>query len=156
MNIFDELIVRAEDGCSIKVDFENQNLKFDKEDVISNGILVGQYKDYELFSKYFVITDPWKQIEILYKRYKKSIPSKKDICNKYNKEYFKALSIKDLEDIDLVIGVERNIAKATLEGYFLLAVLDGRLKWKWNENWFWQSEEDSDLIVLRKWIEKVC
>ena len=82
----------------------------------------------------------------VYELYKRSVPDKE---MKY--AYFKALSKEELTDYDLVFGLERYVIKSILEGYVCLAIASGILKWEDETKWFWQSENDPDLIVLKKW-----
>ena len=83
-------------------------------------------------------------IEQLYANFKRSVPSAK-----YNgKSYFKALDVEELTDSDIAFNWDRSYAQAALEGYILL----GGLTWENDNHWFWQSQYDKDLIILKEWV----
>lgn len=86
----------------------------------------------------------------LYRQYKTSIPGEKDGGH----HYFKALSASELTDAQLVLNMQRLEARVRLEAYILLASLNGILTWTWPDNWYWQSQEDPDFVILKKYIEK--
>ena len=65
-----------------------------------------------------------------------------------------SLSIEELTDEQLMFADRREITHAALEGYILCMILNGQFKWPENTGWFWQSKKDSDLVILKKWIEK--
>ena len=93
-------------------------------------------------------------IENLYHKYKYSIPSERS--EKYRqREYFRALKPDEMTDEQLVIGEDRNYARAALEAFILCASLAGYLTWdeeQMGSHWFYQGK-DKDLIILKKWIE---
>lgn len=90
----------------------------------------------------------FEMLEQLYKDYKHSVP-----CGTHvGKPYFKALSYDKLSSHDLVYGVNRQIAKERLEMAIITGVLNKSLLWTDNEKWFWQSEQDKDFVILKKWI----
>lgn len=93
-------------------------------------------------------------IEELYHNYKYSVPSERSERIK-QKDYFKALSPDEMTDKELATGMDRNIAKAKLEGFILCASLAGYLTWdeKTMGKWFYQGK-DKDLVILREWIEE--
>lgn len=68
-------------------------------------------------------------------------------------KYFKALSDKDLEDEDMLFGVGRDIAQVELELYILCQIILG-IGWDANKmgKWFWQSNKDRDLVILKNWV----
>lgn len=92
-------------------------------------------------------------IEDLYRDYKYSVPSENSERTK-RRDYFKALSPDEMTDKELATGMDRNIAKAKLEGFILCASLAGYLTWdeKTMGKWFYQGK-DKDLVILREWIE---
>ena len=83
---------------------------------------------------------------------KHSLPSERSDSKRT--KYFKALSIREMTDRQLMIADRREGAQARLEGFILCAIISGKLKWT-NEmgSWFWQSKNDPDLIILKSWIE---
>jgi hypothetical protein len=64
--------------------------------------------------------------------------------------------MEELTDEQLMCAERREVAQAKLEGFILCMILENKLIW--NEHimgkWFWQSKKDSDLVILKKWIEK--
>ena len=97
------------------------------------------------------IDDFLSNVELLYDRYKHSVPS--EVSEYKKKKYFKALSEKDLEDEDMLFGTGRDKAQIELELYILCQIILGI---DWNNNkmgkWFWQSSKDLDLVILKDWI----
>lgn len=145
--IYEELLERVEQGERFSINFELRNMKVGKDYLIKNGELA-EGREIGLFNPGIFLIET---IECLYKEYKFSTPSER---SDKRTGYFKALSVNELTDAQLVCGSNREYAKAKLEGFILCAVLSGYLKW--NDNWgtyFWQSKEDSDLVILKQWIE---
>lgn len=153
MTIFEELVQRVSNGETFNVDFENKSLKIGKHFLIAKG----KYDTSRLlFNK---PNEPCPMelilgtIECLYERYKYSLPSERS--EKKRRNYFKALPVDQLTDEQLFTAERREIARAKLEGFILCMILEN--KFVWNENvmgkWFYQSKSDSDLVILKKWIE---
>lgn len=148
MTIYEELVERVSNGETFQIDLEKRTMKIGKETLIKNG-------EYDSERKLINATtqDILMAIEALYKNYKYSLPSERS--DNKRRKYFKALSIEELTDEQLIFADRREIAQAALEGYILCMVLNGQLKWADNMgSWFWQSKNDSDLVILKKWIEK--
>ena len=65
-----------------------------------------------------------------------------------------ALHERALEAGDMLSGPPRDSAQFELEFYILCRIIGG---FTWNPEtmgkWFWQSEKDKDLVILRKWVE---
>lgn len=149
MTIYDELLSRVEEGEKFNINFEKRNIKVGKTWLIKNGecetgrILYGRTP--------IVIKE---EIEQLYKDFKYSCPSERSDSKR--KGYFKALSVEELTDEQMVLGASRELAQAKLEGYILCAILMNHLKWEdlTEEKWFWQSKTEPDLIILKQWIER--
>ena len=80
--------------------------------------------------------------------YKHSVPN----GMRRQRKFFRALPESELSTEDLIAGENRQKAKEKLEMAVLEGSLNGSLKWPDNTKWFWQSEKDPDLIVLKKWI----
>ena len=132
-----ELEKRIEDGAKFRISFEKRYLYI-------NGKRVDFESDIDTeFS--------FEKLENLYRRYKHSLPGERDQVKKC---YFTALKEEDLSDDDVLYGERRQIAKFRLEFYVLSAIVSGALKWNedWG-NWFWQSENDKSLVILRSWVE---
>ena len=152
MTIFEELIKRVSDGEKFRIDFENRTMKVGNTKLIDNGkydenrLLIYEYNVYSLHVLLHMIRE-------LYRNYKTSIPSERS--SKKRKCYFKALSADELTDEQLMCGERREVAQATLEGFILCMILNGELVWDEGimGKWFWESRSDSDLIILRKWVD---
>lgn len=152
MTIFNELIERVSNGETFHIDFENQTMKVGKEVLIKNGqydesrLLFNQQKDSCQMNLIL------RTIDYLYKRYKYSLPSKRSDSKR--RVYFKAFPMEEISDEKLVME-RREISQARLEGFILCMILEGRFVWDEKKlgKWFWQSNEDPDLVIIRKWIE---
>ena len=152
MTIYEELIQRVQNGETFYVNFEDRTLKVGKDKLIDNG-------NYDTNRKLFgstTFTAPAiiMIIDGLYRQYKYSLPSERS--DNKRRHYFKALKFEELTDEQLLRAELREVRQAYLEGFILCMVLEGQIKW--NEltqgNWFYQSASDSDLVILRSWIEK--
>lgn len=83
------------------------------------------------------------EIEAAYAAYKHSIPSEKTM---HRTSRFKALPESELTDDDMLYGVPREQAEKDLEN-----ALKGFVMPEDAGTYFWQSEKDRDLVVLRSW-----
>ena len=81
-------------------------------------------------------------LEAAYAVYKHSIPSEKTMHMTHR---FYALPESELTDDDMLYGMPRDIAEAALE----MALAD--FDYPETAGWFWQSENDPDLVVLKSW-----
>ena len=145
MTVYEELIERVDDGESFYIDFEKKTMKIGRKSI---NLLEQDRKLIEYDESNDVLYD----IEELYSKYKYSIPSERSDSKR--RQYFKALSVDKLTDAQMVYGERREVAKAALEGFILCAVLSGHLVWEdFNtDGWFWQSQNDTDLVILKSWI----
>lgn len=151
MTIYEELIKRVEEGEPFYINFKNQTLKIGKEFLITDGFYDDErmlYTDCEL-DMYDILQ--W--AEMLYKRYKYSLPSERSDSKR--RQYFKALPVDKLTDKQMATGERREVARAKLEGFILCMIVDGFFVWDEEKmgKWFWQSDIDPDLVILRSWIE---
>lgn len=128
---------RIEDGARFRISFEERALFINRKKVDFEDDLGAEFS--------------FEKLENLYRRYKHSLPGERD---QVKKSYFIALNEEDLSDEDMLYGERRQIAKFNLEFYVLCAIISGALKWQeeWGK-WFWQSENDKSLVILRSWIE---
>lgn len=150
MTIYEELVQRVSNGESFYINFKNRAMKVGKKFLIADGVYDAERKviDCECDS----IQDVLAEIERLYENYKYSLPSERS-DSKYRK-YFKALSIEELPDDKLMTATRREVARARLEGFILCTVLIGKFKWtKDMGSWFWASKNDSDLVIIKNWVE---
>lgn len=107
---------------------------------------IDQSSDTTTSIKYIIET-----IKYLYDDYKNSVPKEMDIDSKY----FKAKPYKDLTLNDLVNGEDRYRARQKLESFIVFIKVfrkEDILAW-FEDRFFWQSEEDPELILLKSWFE---
>lgn len=146
-NIFDNAIAAVADGAKFTINFKRRTLKINKKYIIRDGKYEGELGQ-SLCSEQECLSE----IERLYSRYKHSVPTERS--EGQQRRYFKAFSEYELSDEDLLFGIRRDIAQIELELFILCQILLG---FKWNpetmSNWFWQSDSDKDLILLRDWID---
>lgn len=142
---YDEIINAVENGARFTINFQKRTCRV-------NGKLVMSEKDKPLPGHYDPLFIILKKIEQLYAAYKHSVPSERSESHRHY--YFKALPEKDLTDKDMMYGDGRELARCKLELYLLYMILRDQFHWQdeWG-SWFWQSETDKDLIILRDWIE---
>jgi len=105
--------------------------------------------DYTLLTNIGGSKDSYSIIEGLYANYKNSVPSKH---SQYSRLNFKALKVDDLSMEQLLKNMSRIKAQYMLEGYILLASIEGAIVWKNDSHFFWQSSKDKDLILFKEWI----
>ncbi len=144
MTVYEFLLEEVERGQNFNIDLKNKCLKIGKHKIISEGKF---NENIELISNRN--DAPWEILRELYREFKHSSPVKRKLGNN---PYFKALPYEELEEYDLAFGTNRNLAQAKLEGYILLASMQGILTWRNPEQWFWRDNEDKDFIILKDWI----
>lgn len=147
MTIYEELIERVSNGEPFHIDFEKRNMTISKQKIIVNG-KCDAGREFIKFDGYVL-----KTIYELYQNYKYSLPSERSDSKR--KKYFKALSIDELTDEQLMLADRREVAAAALEGFILCNILNRSFVWdeKTMGSWFWQSKNDPDLVILRDWVE---
>ena len=155
MSIYLELVERVDNGETFHIDFEQRTMKIGKEYLIKNG----EYDETrELFGTLY--DEPYSlqavlhMIRELYKNYKYSLPSERS--DNKRRKYFKALSVDELTDEQLIRANKRETTQAALEGFILCSIVAGHLVWDedvMNGKWFYQSVNDPDLVILRSLIE---
>ena len=153
MTIYEELIKRVAEGESFYINFKNKSLKIGKEFIIADGVYDTSRElihDTECCSNTKCLLA---FIDGLYYKYKYSLPSERS--DNKRRQYFKALPVDKLTDKQMAIGMNREIARAQLEGFILCMIVNGFFVWNEDEmgKWFYQSKIDPDLVVLRNWIE---
>ena len=154
MPIYVELVARVDDGETFHIDFEKRSMKIGKEYLIKNGEYDTSRELFDLGHREIHSTHvALHMLRELYKNYKYSIPGERSDSKR--RKYFKALPIEKIPDDKLLIAERRETAQARLEGFILCAILTDQLKWdeKIMGKWFYQSESDPDLVLLRSWIE---
>ena len=145
--IYEEIIKAVENGAKFTVNFQKRTCKV-------NGKVIVNDMQYEGFLGTYPFTEDEiiSKIEQLYQEYKHSVPSERS--ESHRRYYFKALPEKELSDEDMMYGERREVARCRLELYVLFCIILSRLTWNpsWG-TWFWRSENDKDLIILKDWIE---
>ena len=151
MTIYQELIDRVSNGETFHIDFEKRTMKVGKDKLIDGG-------EYEKERKLIEHTPAdldmvLEMIHGFYHEYKFSLPSERSDSKR--KKYFKALPIEKITDEQLLYVSRREVAQAGLEGFILCIILLGEFVWDEERlgRWFWQSKHESDLVILRGWIE---
>jgi general stress protein 26 len=64
--------------------------------------------------------------------------------------------MEEITDEQLMVAERRECAQAALEGFVLCMIVSEQLTWDENVmqgKWFYQSESDPDLVLLRTWVE---
>ena len=147
MTIYEELIKRVRGGENYDINLVTKSMKIGKQNVVNKGVVASQR---ELCYK---VQNPIEELERLYQQYKYSCPSEKSQSKKNT--YFKALSMEELDDVFLITGEDREVARAALEGFVLCMIILGELQWSnlQEKGWFWQSPNDKDLVLLKQWME---
>lgn len=140
-----EIIKAVEDGAKFTINFQKRTCRLNGKVVMSEDVPPIQ-EGYETMEGILCA------IEKKYRIYKHSVPSERS--ESHRRHYFKALPEKELSDDDMMYGKRREVARCDLELYILWHLLKGYLKWdeSWG-TWFWQSDKDKDLVILRDWIE---
>lgn len=125
------------------INLTTRSMSIDNKKIIDHGIIIDK-NSYQLRPTPVTI----EEIENLYTDYKNSIPD--DIKYRYN--YFKALPIDKLSVENIIKAKNRQETKERLEKTILDGILNHSLTWSDPKKWFWCSEKDPDLVILRKWI----
>ena len=151
MSIYYEMYERVINGENFHINFETQTMKVGGEVVIDRGEYDTSKVLYD--GKYDSLKDILDEIREYYADYKYSLPSERSDSKR--RKYFKALSVEELTDEQLIVGKPREVAQYALEAFILCMIVRGDFVWneKVLNNWFWQDEFDQDLIILRSWVE---
>lgn len=151
-SIYNELLERVENGEKFHIDFEKRNMRVGKTYLIKDGEydISRELSSAPYYSNINVILHILNE---LYEDYYTSTPSERS--ENKRKKYFKALSVDELTDEQLVYGTPREYAKAKLEGYMLIKLVDGSFKWDAETmgKWFYVGN-NPNFIILKKWVEK--
>lgn len=129
------------EGKPFKADFKKKSIKLGKQYLIKEGVIQDGY------CINLTETDPYEIIEENYELFKNSRPD-----GNFKKSYFKAKKDEELTDVEFITGSNRSVAQAMLEGYIVCAVVANRMYWKNPNHWYWVSEKDNDLIILKGWV----
>ncbi len=150
MNTIEDVRKAVYDGAKFYINFQTRSLSVNGKSIIRNGeysfpIAIPCTKDYPLP----IVLD---EIEHRYEIYLHSVPSERSEAHR--RSYFKALPENELSDEDMMYGESREYARFELEYCILWMLINGILTWhqEWG-NWFWQSPNFPNLVILREWIE---
>lgn len=135
-------------GKKFKIDFKEKTLHVDKKLLLSK-----EMEFLPLRRENKSIVEVLDEIERLYCKYKRSIPSQED--ESHPSKYFRALPEENLSNEDMMFGERRNIARFNLEFYVLEKIITGELRWDTDifgeKSWFWQSLKDKSLVIFKEW-----
>lgn len=152
--IYLELIERVDNGETFCIDFEKRNMRVGKEYLVKNGEYdTSRVLFPKLYEEPYSLQVVLRTIRELYRNYKHSLPSERSESKR--KKYFKALSVDELTDEQLMCADRRETTRAALEGFILCSIVAGHLVWDdeiMKGTWFYQSETDPDLVILKSWI----
>ncbi|MFR9542969.1 MAG: hypothetical protein SNH27_13035 [Rikenellaceae bacterium] len=146
-SIYQQAIQQVEDGAKFRVDFLSRSLQINGKWVIKGGEYEGDLGIESCSNDEF-----FSNIERLYQIYKHSVPSERSESK--SRQYFKALPERKLSDEAMLYGERRDKAQIELELYLLCHIIKG---FEWDAEtfgtWFWQSKTETDLVILRSWVE---
>lgn len=142
MELYDEIINSVASGSVFNVDFKKKVLQLDKNNVPLDNINVNISSSEDMLST----------IHKLFERYKYSVPSERSEGKR--RRYFKALKLSEIEYDDFMFGEGRDTAQIKLELYVLLSSIYHKDFWEeiFKEQFFYQSDKDKDLIILKDWV----
>lgn len=145
--LYEEIIEEVKNGAKFTVNFQKRTCRVNGKVVVNDMQYDGSLGIYPSTEEEMI-----SNIEQLYQEYKHSVPSERSESHRHY--YFRALPEKELSDEDMMYGERREVARCRLELYVLFCIILSRLTWNpsWG-SWFWCSEKDKDLIILRDWIE---
>ena len=142
MELYDEIINSVASGSVFNVDLKKKVLQLDKNNVPLDNINVNISSSEDMLST----------IHKLFERYKHSVPSERSEGKR--RRYFKALKLSEIEYDDFMFGEGRDTAQIKLELYVLLSSIYHKDFWEeiFKEQFFYQSDKDKDLIILKDWV----
>ena len=142
MELYDEIINSVSSGSVFNVDLKKKVLQLDKNNVPLDNINVNISSSEDMLST----------IHKLFERYKYSVPSERSEGKR--RRYFKALKLSEIEYDDFMFGEGRDTAQIKLELYVLLSSIYHKNFWEeiFKEHFFYQSDKDKDLIILKDWV----
>lgn len=90
------------------------------------------------------------KLKELFKRYYYSCPTERWMSSK--KHLFKAKPVNEMTDIEMMCGVNRDVAEKELMDYLNEVIIPQG--WQWGKQWFYQDDEIKELVLLKDWFEK--
>ena len=142
MELYDEIINSVSSGSVFNVDLKKKVLQLDKNNIPLGNISVNISSSEDMLST----------IHKLFERYKYSVPSERSEGKR--RRYFKALKLSEIDYDDFMFGEGRDTAQIKLELYVLLSSIYYKNFWEeiFKEHFFYQSDKDRDLIILKDWV----
>ena len=142
MELYDEIINSVSSGSVFNVDLKKKVLQLDKNNIPLDNISVDISSSEDMLST----------IHKLFERYKHSVPSERSEGKR--RRYFKALKLSEIDYDDFMFGEGRDTAQIKLELYVLLSSIYHKDFWEeiFKEHFFYQSDKDRDLIILKDWV----
>lgn len=142
MELYDEIINSVSNGSVFNVDLKKKVLQLDKNNVPLDNMSVNISSSEDMLST----------IHKLFERYKYSVPSERSEGKR--RRYFKALKLSEIDYDDFMFGEGRDTAQIKLELYVLLSSIYYKNFWEeiFKEHFFYQSDKDRDLIILKDWV----
>ena len=142
MELYDEIINSVSSGSVFNVDLKKKVLQLDKNNMPLDNMSVNISSSEDMLST----------IHKLFERYKYSVPSERSEGKR--RRYFKALKLSEIDYDDFMFGEGRDTAQIKLELYVLLSSIYYKHFWEeiFKEHFFYQSDKDKDLIILKDWV----
>ncbi len=142
--LYENIVHEIENGAICSVNFRTETIMINGKDAIK--------EDKEFFDREMTSEEILNKIYDLYEEFKYSVPWK----DTKRKSYFKAVTIDELTEEQMICNEDRKTAQAKLESFILCVKLSNMFEWdnaKYG-TWFWKSREDEDLVVLKIWLIK--
>ena len=146
-NIYQDTLQAIAQGQLVQVDVRRRRLTVERHTVIDGGQYTGQ-----LGLPQMPTDEALRRVEEAYAAYKHSVPER---GRRKSRSLFKAVDEAELSDEQLMWMEDRRSAQCRLELTLLLLVLNGSIgagSEVFQGKWFWQSERDHDLVILKEWI----
>ena len=147
MSIYEQLLNAAENGKPYKINFKKRYLEVDGKVLVDGGKCKETYGFEPKWDKEYV--------EELYVNYYTSRPSER---SEKSRSYFYAMPQSEMDDLQIVVGENRLVAQAKLEGVVLGLLLENYPYENLTDekHTFWQSEKYPGLILWREWFTGEC
>lgn len=142
-DLYSTAIRRVQRGQQFRVDFRRRNLV-----VGGHYLMRGGHYEGALGVEPMQPDEFRSRVEGLYACYKYSVPSARSESR--HRRYFRALPLDQLPAEDVMYGMPREEARVRLEAFVLCAIVNGSYHVPTGK-WFWQSDDDRDLVLLAVW-----
>lgn len=142
-DLYSTAIRRVQRGQQFRVDFRRRNLVVGGHYLMRGGHYEGTLGVEPMQPDEFL-----SRVEGLYACYKYSVPSARSEAR--HRRYFRALPLDKLPAEDVMYGMPREEARVRLEAFVLCCIVNGSYHVPTGK-WFWQSDDDRDLVLLAVW-----